>query len=414
MIIFVCSAVALVVVCLVLLLRPLLRREISSRAERNSAELSLAVLQDQLNDLQSEMQAGRLEANDFKREKDDIERRVLEDASAKPTVDPASPRRPWAAALIATVLIVLTATLYLVLGSPPIAPEKSAAGNHSVSPEQIKEMVQRLAERLQSNPQDGEGWLMLGRSYSVLGRYPEAAAAFGRAIGLLPPDANLLADYADILAMAQGRTLKGEPEKIIARALEVDPRHVKALALSGSVAFERQDFAKAIGEWRKILAAVPPDSPIAQSIGNSIRDAEAKLSGAAPATMPPLAAAGQDNASAGKNAEVGGTVSLAPALKDRVAAGDTVFIFARALDGSRMPLAMVRKKVADLPISFTLNDAMAMAPSARLSAHAKVKIGARVSKSGDAISAVGDLEGFSDEVELGRRDVAVTIDRVVK
>ncbi|HLA36144.1 MAG TPA: tetratricopeptide repeat protein, partial [Rhodocyclaceae bacterium] len=317
-------------------------------------------------------------------------------------------------------LIVLTATLYMVLGSPPMAPEKSAAGNHSVSPEQIKEMVQRLAERLQSNPQDGEGWLMLGRSYSVLGRYPEAAAAYGRAIGLLPPDANLLADYADILAMAQGRTLKGEPEKIIARALEVDPHHVKALALSGSVAFERQDFAKAIGEWRKILAAVPPDSPIAQSIGNSIRDAEAKLSGSAPSTMPPLAVAGQNNdkesskESAGKNAEVGGTVSLAPALKDRVAASDTVFIFARALDGSRMPLAMVRKKVADLPIAFTLTDAMAMAPSARLSAHTKVKIGARVSKSGDAISAMGDLEGFSAEVELGRRDVAVTIDQIVK
>lgn len=138
-------------------------------------------------------------------------------------------------------------------------------------------MVARLAEKLQQNPNDGAGWLMLGRSYVTLKRFPEAAAAYGRASQLLPQSADLFADYADVLAMAQGRRLSGEPEKLIARALEIDPRHVKALALSGSAAFERGDYEVAVREWEKILAIVPADSSVAQRIGNSIADAKRRM-----------------------------------------------------------------------------------------------------------------------------------------
>jgi cytochrome c-type biogenesis protein CcmH len=112
-------------------------------------------------------------------------------------------------------------------------------------------MVERLSEKLQANPNDGAGWLMLARSYSVLGRFPESAAAYGRAVGLMPPDAQMLADFADTIAMAQGRKLLGEPEKLVRRSLEIDPRNLKALALSGTIYFQRQDFKAAIGEWQK-------------------------------------------------------------------------------------------------------------------------------------------------------------------
>lgn len=396
-----------------LLLLPLLRKDRASE-DRNSAALSVDVLRDQLSDLEAEKRAGRLNAEFFDQEKADLERRAIEDGvgngSASATADR---RQPWLIGLVVVAVPLLAFALYKTMGAPDALtgkPQVDAAGgaNHAVTPEQIQAMVVKLAQRLQENPNDGEGWLMLARSYSALGRFPESAAAFGRAAGLLPLNANVLSDYADTLAMAQGRTLAGDPEKIIAHALTVDPRNVKALALSGSAAFERQNYAMAIDEWKKIIAIVPADSSVARQIGNSIADAETRLgrSSASPAVAEVKSPVGA--------AEVSGTVSLSPSLKGKVADGDTLFIFARALDGSRIPLAMLRKKAGELPVSFTLNDGMAMAPSAKLSLHQKVMIGARVSKGGDAIAKPGDFEGFSAEVAVGSKDVRFLISKAVE
>jgi cytochrome c-type biogenesis protein CcmH len=226
----------------------------------------------------------------------------------------------------------------------------------------------------------------------------------------LPPNAQLLADFADTLAMTQGRRLQGEPEKLVLQALEVDPRNVKALALSGTIAFERKDFAAAIGEWRKILALVPEDSTAAASTRASIADAESRVSqsGAgtvakAPATPKPAAAA-----------RVSGSVALDPSLRDKVVGDDVVFVFAHAVGGPRMPLAILRKRVADLPFEFSLDDSMAMGPNVRISQFEKVYVGARVSKSGDALPRSGDLEGLSAHIAPGAVDVKISIRTVVK
>ncbi len=252
---------------------------------------------------------------------------------------------------------------------------------------------------------------MLARSYSVLGRYSEASAAFGRAATLLPPSASLLADFADVVAMAQGRKLAGEPEKIIARALEVDPRHVKSLALLGAAAFERGDYARAVKVWRTILALVPPDSQVAQSIGNSIADAEREM-GQGAVAKPAMDIALQEAPAAGRS--VSGSVVLAPSLKGKVPADATLFVFARNTDGSRVPLAMVKVASARLPFSFTLDDSMSMVPNARLSNAQSVIVGARLSTSGDAIAKPGDFEGFSPPVAVGTAGVVVTIGAGVK
>lgn len=399
-----------------LLLLPLLRRNHAARPGQDSAELSIKVLRDQLSDIETEKRAGRLDEDFYAQEKADLERRVIEDGagsagSAGSTGTLLAGQRPWLAAGISVLVALLSVGLYWAVGSPQALtgkPQSQAGGgaNHAVTPDQIQAMVVKLAQRLQDNPNDGEGWLMLARSYSALGRFPESAAAFGRASGLLPLNANILSDYADTLAMAQGRKLQGDPEKIIAQALSVDPRNVKALALSGSAAFERQNYPLAIAEWKKILELVPAESSVAQSIGNSIADAESRNGGAVRSPAVAQAPAG--------NAEVGGVISLSPALKSKVADGDALFIFARALDGSRVPLAMLRKKAGELPVTFTLTDAMAMAPNARLSAHQRVMIGARISKGGDAIAKPGDLEGFSAEVAVGSKDVRVAISKVIE
>jgi cytochrome c-type biogenesis protein CcmH len=293
--------------------------------------------------------------------------------------------------------------IYFAVGNPNALRNGIPADPHAITVQQIESMVDRLAAKMKEQPDDPEGWTMLGRSYAVLDRYEEAAAAYANAVKRAPPNAQLLADYADALAMAQGRTLKGEPERLIAQALKVDPKNVKALALAGTVEFEKHNFKGAIAHWQRILETVPADSDMAESVRDSIADAE-KLLG----TQPAPAAKGAAPAS------VSGTVQISGEVAAKAAPDDTIFIFARAAQGPRVPLAVLRKQVRDLPVQFTLDDSMAMTPAARLSSHQQVIVGARVSKKGDPVAQPGDLEGYSAPVKLGAAGVRVTIDSEVR
>jgi cytochrome c-type biogenesis protein CcmH len=409
---FVAIAAALTLAVLALVLLPLLLKD-REQPIGSSRALSIAVLRDQMSDLEDQRKDGLLDASLYVEEQAELERRALEDgAASRAAAYHRSGRRLALAAALGLAMPALVVGLYLKLGTPDaLKPQAAAeAGSHALTPQQIQAMAAKLAERLQANPEDGEGWLMLGRSYATLGRYAESAAAFGRATTLLPPSANLLADYADIMAMSQGRRLSGEPEKIIARALSIDPSHIKSLALQGSAAFERGDFGGAIQSWRTILTLVPPDSKVAQSIGNSIADAQRRMG------VPPAQAGGPVAAApvAAGAASVSGTVVLAPGLIGKVPADGTLFVFARATDGSRIPLAMARVNGAKLPYTFKLDDSMSMAPNVRLSSAKSVLIGARVSRSGEALAKPGDFEGFSPPVTVGTSGVVVTIGDVVK
>jgi cytochrome c-type biogenesis protein CcmH len=410
---FVVVAVLLTLSVLALLLVPLLFKERKPYVG-SASELSIAVLRDQLSDLESQRKAGLLDPQLFVEEQAELERRALEDTTtARSTTSYSSSRKMIIVVAIGVIVPALTLGLYFFLGSPDTLKAKPAAdptGNHALSPQQIQSMADKLAERLQSNPDDGEGWLILGRSYTTLGRYPEAAAALGRATALLPPNPNLLADYADVVAMAQGRRLAGEPEKIIARALSINPRHIKSLALAGSASFERGDYGNAVQTWRTILTLVPPDSNVAQTIGTSIADAERRLGIAG---VPSVSAPASPQV-ASVAASVSGTVVLAPELVGKMPANGTLFIFARAVDGSRVPLAMSRVNPIKLPYAFTLNDSMSMAPNVRLSSAKSVVIGARISLAGEALAKPGDYEGFSAPVKVGAEGITVTIGAIVK
>ena len=406
---FFIAATLLVAVALCAVLIPLLTKK-SNDGGVASSSLSLQVLREHLGELDRENDAGNLDPVQYEKERNEIERRAIEDGQPSGSAARAVQRPLALAALVSVTVIALSVGLYLQLGTPatlqPVAGQDGQQPNaHAVTPQQIQAMVIKLAERLQDNPADGEGWLMLARSYSALGRFAEASAAFGRATNLLPADAQLLSDYADTLAMAQGRRLLGAPEQIIKRALATDPRNVKALALSGSVAFERQDYAGAVGEWRKVLAVVSADSNVAERIRTSIADAEArsgKSSGAASAGTPPDTAI-----------FIRGNVSLDSALRGQVASTDTVFVFARAVTGPRMPLAIKRLTVGGLPARFTLDESMGMPGGPKLSEYKEVVVGARVSRSGNATPSAGDLEGYSDPVATGADNVRVTITRII-
>ena len=388
--------------------RPLLARGVDARLSRRG--LNLAIYRDQVHELDADLQAGTLGAEHHDKARRELEARLLEDVEGG-TEAPSAVRPSRVAAAVVALLIPLGAvSIYLLVGTPAaLAPENiaTAGAPHAADVKELEVAVERLAARLKENPEDTEGWVMLARSYKLFGRFPESAQAYAVAAAREPRDAQLLADYADVLAMARGRRLEGEPEMLIARALEADPRNLKALALAGSAAFEKKDYVGAVAHWERMLPLVQAGSEEARAVQASI--GEARSLGQMGAAKP---APGVVPTSV--RAAVTGTVTLAPELVAKVKPEDTVFIFARASEGPRMPLALVRKQVRELPVSFTLDDTTAMTPEMKLSNFAQIVVGARISRSGGATSQPGDLEGFSAPVVNTASGISVVIKNEIR
>lgn len=290
-------------------------------------------------------------------------------------------------------------------GSPggPMA-EPGQGGPQANTGGDLSTMAKRLAEKLAKDPRNGDGWLLLARTYNELRQPQQAAAAYAKAAALLPPDASMLADWADAHVMANGRKWDGEARKIVQRALEADPKHVKALALAGSEAFERADYKAAIGYWKRMQAVAPAGSMDAKLAEANIQEAEAMLTGkkpSVPAVPAPAPAA-----------TVSGTVTLDAGLKGRVAPTDTVFVVAKAPDGSGPPLAVKRFSASDLPLHFDLDDSSAMVPGRSLSQFGEVIVSARISKTGNAMPAPGDIEAKAASVKLGANGVSLKLSSV--
>jgi len=387
---------------------PLVRHREGGRASHRAT--NLAIYRDQLVELDADLRAGTLSGDQYDKARRELEGRALEDVETGADGAAPLPRRGRAAAIVAGIVVPLCALgVYLAVGAPAaiVAPPSQQAGaEHGITAEQVEAMVESLAARLRAEPGNAQGWAMLGRSYAALGRYQQAVSAYAKAAKLLPNDAQLFADYADTLAMAQGESLEGGPEKLVARALSLDPKNLKALALAGTVAFNRGDHAEAARLWERMLAEVAPDSDNARSIRSNIEEARARASRR-------LAKPG-DSAPAARGTSLSGMVRLAPELASKVSPSDTVFIFARAQDGPPMPLAVLRKKVEELPVKFSLDDSMAMAPGIALSQFARVTVVARISKSANAKPQPGDLQGASAAVAHDATNVAVVIDTVVR
>jgi cytochrome c-type biogenesis protein CcmH len=417
MTVFLIGAGLLLAMVLAFLLPPLLRKEHAASHHVQRDQLNLAVLRDQLRELESDRDAGLIEQAAYESARHELERRVAEEVLPQAATPVAAEGKRWAAVAVGIAVPVLSVSVYLLIGSPEAmdpAQQTAAAhqqNSHEVTPEQIEGMVASLAARLQNEPDNAEGWHMLARSYNALGRYVQAAEAYARVVKLVPNDAGLLADYADTLAMALNRSLQGEPERIAAQAVKIDPKNLKALALWGSAAFERKDYALAAERWQKILPLVPADSDIARSTQGSIAEAQSMMGQAGQAPVAAVAAKSEAPQEAAAGTTVAGTVDIDPALRAQVADTDTVFIFARAAQGPRFPLAVLRKQVKDLPMRFVLDDSMSMMPEARLSTVPMVVVGARVSKSGSATPAAGDLEGMTEPVAPGATNLKIQINK---
>ena len=410
-------AAALLAVALAALLWPLLRRGAPAAAQDVAAS-NVRILRDQLAELDAELAAGTLAADQHRAARGELERRVLEESqAAEVTVSARSGRA--SAVVIALAVPVLAVGLYATLGNRNAFDPILSKPTHEATAADVETLVERLAQRMKAQPGDPEGWVLLGRTYSALQRFEPARDAFAKAVALVPDNPHLLADYADALAMTQGRRLAGEPERLVLQALKADPDHLKALALAGSAAMERQDYQNAVKYWTHLKAVAPPDSAFANGMDDSLRAARAAaglppepvVAAAAPPAPAPLPEAAPGTPAAAGGASVQVRVRLAPALAARVQPGDTLFVFARAAEGPRMPLAIARRGAGELPLEVTLDDSSAMSPQMRLSAFERVVIGARVSRSGNAVPQSGDLEGQSPPIpSASTKSIEILID----
>ena len=405
------SSGLLTLLVLAVLCWPLLRRHGSAGASRKA--INTAIYRDQLAELERDLASGVLSQADYGSARDELERRVLEDV----VIDEAAPagntprRLPRTALALAITLPLAAAVLYVVLGTPA-ALDPAAREGQQASAAEIEKMVDALAAKLEKDPGNLEGWAMLGRSYMVTGRFADAAKAFDKAGPAMEASSEMMLQVAELSAeLNQGR-VEGRGRDLLQRVLKDEPQNPQALVLAGTDAFFRSNFADAVRHWEAVLALLPPGSPDAQNLAAGIEKAKSQLGAGKASASPNTSPKAGTEAAAGKT--VSGRVDLAPALKAKAAPDDVVFIFARAAEGPRMPLAVVRTRVADLPREFTLDDSMALSPEFKLSSAGSLRIEARVSRSGDATAKPGDLRGESGPVQPGARKLSIVIDKVVE
>lgn len=429
MLVFVTVAILLIAAALLFLLPPL----IQGAAERKilgRREVNIMLYKDQLTELEADLKSGVITQDQFDQAHADLERSLLqdvaddEDAGAKP-VGVISGNK--AAIVVGFAVPLIAVVLYYNLGSLEhgLNPSEQRAGMTTEGHEgDLEAQIRKLQDHLQENPGDLEGWTMLARSYYFLKQYQAASDAFSKAVSMTKEqNPFLLADYADALAMANNRNMAGEPYELVKKALQVDPNHQKSLWLAATATYQAKDYKTTLEYWLTLRSQFPENSDnyiqmtrniaeVKQFLGMPVEDEikivteaeQAKDQEAVPGARPATT-----SAASGAAPKVTGVVTLDPSLKDRVSASDTLFVFARAASGPRMPLAIIRTTVGDLPLEFTLDDSLAMNPAMKISKFSEVIVGARVSKSGNAMPQSGDLAGSSDVVSLGTEGIKINI-----
>jgi len=429
---FIVGASLLLLATVGLLAWPLLRR--ITPASVSTRQLTAAVYRDKLAELDQDLAAGSLAQADYDASRAELQRRLLEDSSAAadasaPAASEASaperlPRSKTLVVPLVALLPVAAIALYVVLGAP--AALDGNAHPQRFSKSDIEKMVTELAAKLEKEPDNPRGWAMLGRSYKLMGRYKEAAQAYAKTGPMLDSSAELLVDYADAVAAA-AEGFNEQALQLLDRALKLDPANPQGLWMRGSAAFEAKQFDRAIADWEKLAALMPPDSDDARTLAGNIAEAREKAGKpaggaagtavAAPAAKPGAAASAtpaSTPAAAPSGASIQGRVELAPELAKGLGPNAVLMIIARPADGSRMPAAVLKQPVAAFPAAFTLDDRQSLVAERQLSSFSEVLLEARVSRSGQAKAEPGDLTGEGVPAKLGARGVTLKIDRVVK
>jgi len=388
---FLLIASVMILIAFLFVLPPLWRKHPVTVADQDQRNIDIA--RQRLAELKEQLQAGALTQALYDEQLAELELALSDDLDIQSQVKTSQSTGRWMATVLILALPVVAGSLYWALGNYPSLTqvEQPAAAPEL---EKMKSMVAGLAERLQKQPDDALGWTMLGRSYKYLQEYPKAVAAFEHAYKLIGDKPEIMLLYADALAFANNEKLAGKPSELVFNALAMEPNNTTGLWLGGMAKAQTGDFVAAMDLWKKLEAQLPPGSEAQQEIQGLL----AKL-----ATQIPENTAVQAESKPAPAASIEVQVSLAPELQKSASPNDTVFIYAQALAGPKMPLAIVRKQVSELPLTVSLTDAMAMMPTMKLSNFEQVKLLARISKSGDAMQQPGDLIGVIEQAALNEK-----------
>lgn len=404
------------IVVSVLLAGTVLYVSVSARRARLRAEGTSAAAHyaERAEELAGDVAAGTIDAAQAEALSAEIARHALREAPEAPVLKSPQGRRS-AFVLLTALLPLIAIPLYLTLGSPglldPAVSQAASTANEHMS---MAQMVDQLQQRIDANPDDPEARMWMARVMMATEQYGQAVDQYEKVLGIVGDQPDVLVQYADALAMVNGGRMAGKPVELVERALAADPKHIMALWLAGLAAQEAGDVPKA----RALLQRARAASLAAHQPTDELDAQLAALDGKAPpasATAPAPAAEtspAPDVAADAPRIEV--AVAVAPALAAQVDAEATLFVVAKMTAGMPMPLAVQRVPAKGLPLTVTLDDSLAMAPTATLSSASEVEIIARISRSGQAIAASGDLEGRLSPVAVGgTQRVTVTIDRVV-
>lgn len=413
------AAAVAVALALAFVLPFLLRNNKDEHSKAARRDLNLAVYRDQMKDLKAELSNTQLSQEQFLASKLELETRAAEDALAHEdsAAAPVASRR--LGFTLAAVLPAAAIGLYALLGNPgALTAVASGQTDPTVAAgateQDVMRMIDKIDERARANPTDTEAWEALATANAMVGRWPEALQAYERTYEMLPAKPSVMSGYAEALAMTSNLVLAGRPIELVTLALQTDPKNKKGLELAGIHAYQNQDFAQAVQFLDRLHPLLSPETPYAQEILGMRNEAQrlAQLGGSTQAAGVLSATTPDGQAAAVPLASIAGSVDVAEALKSRVGNQDTIYLIARAGE-SGPPLAAARVTMDRFPLSFSLDDSMAMSSANMLSGHKEVVLVARISASGNPIAQPGDLEGRVTGVAVGAKNVKLVIDRVL-
>ena len=388
-----------IALCVAVVFLWVLLRERKPVTQASQAKANAKVYRDQILDLDREHDSGHISDQEWQQSRDELSLRLLEDTSA--VDDPAAKtEKPaiWTAVVLAVALPLGSMGMYMWVGQPEALNPLALKTPDQVDPKDLTKMAQTLAEKLQDKPDNLQGWVMLGRTYRTLENFDAALRAYDSALKLSDDD-DLKLERIEVIAMQRQGQFEGEPWNVIREVLQRDPQHFGALLTAGSASYAEGKFADALKYWEQARKPLDANNPDLEGLESAIATVRERL-GMPPAKATPAATSGLN---------VTGQVNLSASLKSKASPNDVVFIYATPANGDRMPLAIFKTTVSQLPFNFTLDDSTAMAPDRKLSAAGEVMVKVRVTKSGNAMPQSGDLSGSLGPVKVGAKGLKLEI-----
>lgn len=393
------AATVLIIIALAFVLFPVLFQSADARARADIRNQNLMAYRTRMKELDDEFEAGILDEENYRQLKEELAGSMLDDVPESEQPRSVVPGRKSAIAVALVSVLVLPGAAYYLYQEwgamdrveQYIAMqqmEQSDSGRQA----QMSDLVAQLRDRLEADPDNPDGWAMLGQSYMRLEQYQEAAWAFRQLAKVVENNDQAEAVALGLSAQAlffdsQGAMTEGVTEAI-RKARALNPDEVNALGLLGINAFSQQNYREAIEYWERIVT-VAPDHPQIASIRGGINEAYNRL-GETPPQMQALA----DVGGPGVTVEV----ALADAFQGQVPADTTLFVFAReAGNPNGPPLAVARLSAGDLPATLRLDDGDSMSPQMKISGAGQVLVTARLSRSGSVQASAGDWQGSVDE-----------------